>query len=124
MHPIIQEIEKNQLQERPDFRQADTVTVKISTANDGSRRRDQEFTGVVIAKKNAGLNSAFVVRRISHGEGVERTFQLHAPNISVEVIRKGVSRRAKLYYLRERSGKSARIKERISHKDKRQTSKS
>lgn len=122
MHPVIQQIEKNQLQERPEFRQADTVKVKISSASDGTRKRDQEFTGVVIAKKNAGLNSAFVVRRMSHGEGVERTFQLHSPNISIEVIRKGVSKRAKLYYLRELSGKSARIKERISHKEKRSKS--
>lgn len=117
MHPIIKEIEAGQLQERPEFRQADTVKVSIQI-NDGTRKRDQEFTGVVIAKRNRGMNSSFTVRRVSHGEAVERTFQLHAPNIRVELVRKGVSRRAKLYFLRELSGKKARIKERISHKSK------
>lgn len=118
MHPIINEIETAQLKKRPEFRQADTVKVMLQV-NDGTRKRDQEFTGVVIAKKNAGLNSSFIVRRISHGEGVERTFQLHSPNITdLQVIRKGVSRRSKLYYQRDRSGKSARIKERISYKEK------
>ncbi len=121
MHPMIQEIECNQLQDRPEFRQADTVKVSIQIT-DGTRKRDQEFIGVVIAKRNRGLNSSFTVRRVSHGETVERAFQLHAPNIKVSLVRKGVSKRAKLYYLRELSGKKARIRERISHKDKRSKS--
>jgi large subunit ribosomal protein L19 len=82
---------------------------------EGNRERLQAFEGVVIARRNRGLNSAFTVRKISHGEGVERVFQTHSPTIaSIQVKRKGDVRRAKLYYLRERSGKSARIKEKLS----------
>jgi large subunit ribosomal protein L19 len=84
---------------------------------EGTRKRTQAYEGVVIARRNRGLNSSFIVRKISSGEGVERTFQLYSPTIaSIEVKRKGDVRRAKLYYLRERSGKSARIKEKLAHK--------
>ena len=97
----------------PDFSPGDTVLVNVNVV-EGERKRVQAFEGMVIAKRNRGLNSSFIVRKISSGEGVERTFQTHSPLIaSIEVKRKGDVRRAKLYYLRERSGKSARIKERI-----------
>src|SRR3982750_4326445 len=97
----------------PDFAPGDTVIVNVNVV-EGERRRVQAYEGVVIAKRNRGLNSAFTVRKISSGEGVERTFQTYSPLIaSIEVKRKGDVRRAKLYYLRGRSGKSARIKERI-----------
>ena len=96
----------------PDFSPGDTVVVNVNVV-EGERKRVQAFEGMVIAKKNRGLNSSFIVRKISSGEGVERTFQTHSPLIaSIEVKRKGDVRRAKLYYLRERSGKSARIRER------------
>ena len=96
----------------PDFSPGDTVSVNVSVV-EGERKRVQAFEGVVIAKRNRGLNSSFIVRKISSGEGVERTFQTHSPLISsIEVKRKGDVRRAKLYYLRARSGKSARIRER------------
>ena len=95
----------------PDFSPGDTVIVNVNVV-EGERKRVQAFEGMVIAKKNRGLNSAFIVRKISSGEGVERTFQTYSPIIaSIEVKRKGDVRRAKLYYLRERSGKSARIRE-------------
>jgi len=95
----------------PSFAAGDTVIVNVNVV-EGERKRVQAFEGVVIAKKNRGLNSSFTVRKISSGEGVERTFQTHSPLIaSVEVKRKGAVRRAKLYYLRARSGKSARIRE-------------
>ena len=95
----------------PDFAPGDTVVVNVSVV-EGERKRVQAYEGVVIAKRNRGLNSAFTVRKISSGEGVERTFQTHSPLIaSIEVKRKGDVRRAKLYYLRQRSGKSARIRE-------------
>jgi large subunit ribosomal protein L19 len=95
----------------PDFEPGDTVLVNVNVV-EGERKRVQAFEGVVIAKRNRGLNSSFIVRKISSGEGVERTFQTYSPLIaSVEVKRKGDVRRAKLYYLRERSGKSARIRE-------------
>ncbi len=98
----------------PDFSPGDTVVVNV-TVVEGERKRVQAYEGVVIAKKNRGINSSFTVRKISSGEGVERTFQSHSPLIaSVEVKRKGHVRRAKLYYMRERSGKSARIREKIS----------
>jgi large subunit ribosomal protein L19 len=101
----------------PDFAPGDTVIVSVSVV-EGERKRVQAFEGVVIAKRNRGLNSSFVVRKISSGEGVERTFQSYSPLIaSVEVKRKGAVRRAKLYYLRERSGKSARIREKLAHRD-------
>ena len=96
----------------PDFSPGDTVVVNVNVV-EGERKRVQAFEGMVIAKKNRGLNSSFIVRKISSGEGVERTFQTHSPLIaSIEVKRKGDVRRAKLYYLRQRSGKSARIRER------------
>ena len=97
----------------PDFSPGDTVLVNVNVV-EGERKRVQAFEGVVIAKRNRGLNSSFIVRKISSGEGVERTFQAYSPLIaSIEVKRKGEVRRAKLYYLRSRSGKSARIRERV-----------
>jgi large subunit ribosomal protein L19 len=97
----------------PDFAPGDTVIVNVNVV-EGSRKRVQAYEGVVIAKRNRGLNSSFIVRKISSGEGVERTFQLYSPLIaSIEVKRRGDVRRAKLYYLRQRSGKSARIKEKL-----------
>src|ERR671918_14763 len=98
--------------EVPDFSPGDTVVVNVNVV-EGERKRSQAFEGMVIAKRNRGLNSSFIVRKISSGEGVERTFQTYSPLIaSVELKRKGDVRRAKLYYLRSRSGKSARIRER------------
>ena len=100
----------------PDFAPGDTVVVQVKV-KEGNRERLQAYEGVVIAKRNRGLNSAFTVRKISSGEGVERTFQTYSPLVaSVEVKRRGDVRRAKLYYLRERSGKSARIKEKLTRK--------
>ena len=97
----------------PTYCPGDTVIVSVNVV-EGTRKRVQAFEGVVIAKRNRGLNSSFIVRKISNGEGVERTFQLYSPLIaSIEVKRRGDVRRAKLYYLRERSGKSARIKEKL-----------
>ena len=101
----------------PAFRAGDTVIVSVNVV-EGSRKRVQAFEGVVIARRNRGLNSSFTVRKISSGEGVERTFQLYSPMIAgIEVKRHGDVRRAKLYYLRERSGKAARIKERLIRKE-------
>jgi large subunit ribosomal protein L19 len=98
----------------PAFAPGDTVIVNVNVV-EGTRKRVQAYEGVVIAKRNRGLNSSFIVRKISSGEGVERTFQLYSPLIaSIEVKRRGDVRRAKLYYLRERSGKSARIKEKLA----------
>jgi large subunit ribosomal protein L19 len=97
----------------PDFAPGDTVVVSVNVV-EGDRKRAQAYEGVVIAKRNKGLNSSFIVRKISAGEGVERTFQTYSPSIaSIEVKRRGDVRRAKLYYLRDRSGKSARIKEKL-----------
>jgi large subunit ribosomal protein L19 len=97
----------------PDFSSGDTVVVNVKVV-EGERSRIQAYEGVVIAKRNRGLNSAFTVRKISNGEGVERTFQTYSPLISsIEIKRRGDVRRAKLYYLRDRSGKSARIKEKL-----------
>lgn len=97
----------------PDFSVGDTVAVQV-VITEGEKTRLQRFEGVVIAKRNRGLNSSFTVRKISHGFGVERTFQLHSPLIdSIQVNRRGDVRKAKIYYLRERSGRSARIKEKI-----------
>ncbi len=97
----------------PQFAPGDTVIVSVSVV-EGTRKRVQAYEGVVIAKRNRGLNSSFIVRKVSSGEGVERTFQLYSPLIaSIEVKRRGDVRRAKLYYLRDRSGKSARIKEKL-----------
>src|SRR3954463_5054443 len=112
---LIKTIEQEEIQrlkkEVPDFAPGDTVLVNVNVV-EGERKRLQAFEGMVIAKRNKGLNSSFVVRKISSGEGVERTFQTFSPLIaSIEVKRKGDVRRAKLYYLRARSGKSARIRE-------------
>ena len=114
MSNIIAQLEQEQLKsDVPEFSPGDTVTVQVKV-KEGSRERLQAFEGVVIAKRNRGMNSAFTVRKISHGEGVERVFQTHSPSIgSNNVKRKGHVRRAKLYYLRELSGKSARIKEKL-----------
>ena len=102
----------------PVFAPGDTVIVNVKVV-EGERKRAQAYEGVVIAKTNRGINSAFTVRKISSGEGVERTFQTHSPLIaSIEVKRKGAVRRAKLYYMRGRSGKSARIKEKIAAREK------
>ena len=115
MGNIIEQIEQEQMkQDIPDFSPGDTVVVQVKV-KEGERERLQAFEGVVIARRNRGLNSAFTVRKISHGEGVERVFQTHSTAIgSIKVKRKGDVRRAKLYYLRELSGKSARIKEKLS----------
>jgi large subunit ribosomal protein L19 len=114
MSNIIEELEKEQMGRAvPAFAPGDTVIVNVKV-KEGNRERTQAFEGVVIAKRNRGLNSAFTVRKISHGEGVERVFQTYSPAIdSIEVKRRGDVRRAKLYYLRDRQGKSARIKEKI-----------
>ena len=114
MSNIIQELEAEQLKKKvPDFRPGDTVVVQVKVV-EGNRERLQAFEGVVIARRNRGLNSSFTVRKISHGEGVERVFQTHSPNIkSVKVKRRGDVRRAKLYYLRDLQGKAARIKEKL-----------
>ena len=102
-------------QDIPDFGPGDTVRVQVRV-KEGTRERLQAFEGVVIAKRNRGLNSAFTVRKLSYGEGVERVFQTHSPLIAgIEVKRRGDVRRAKLYYLRGRTGKAARIKEKIGH---------
>lgn len=101
----------------PQFAPGDTVIVNVNVV-EGERKRAQAYEGVVVAKKNRGLNSSFIVRKISSGEGVERTFQTYSPLIaSIEVKRKGDVRRAKLYYLRDRSGKSARIREKLVSKN-------
>jgi large subunit ribosomal protein L19 len=111
---VIEELEKEQMgREVPDFSPGDTVVVQVKV-KEGNRERLQAFEGVVIAKRNRGLNSAFTVRKVSHGEGVERVFQTFSPSVAaIEVKRKGDVRRAKLYYLRGRTGKAARIKEKI-----------
>lgn len=119
INTIIQEIETEQLKQNlPVFAPGDLVIVQVEV-KEGTRTRLQAFEGVVIAIRNRGLNSAFTVRKISHGEGVERVFQTHSPSIkNIEVKRRGSVRQAKLYYLRELSGKSARIKEKLTSKDK------
>ena len=111
---IIQQIEEAQLKaDVPEFGPGDTLVVQVRVA-EGNRQRLQAFEGVVIGKRNRGLNSAFTLRKMSHGVGVERTFQTHSPLIdSIAVKRRGDVRQAKLYYLRERSGRSARIKEKL-----------
>ena len=125
---IIATIEKEEIERLgkkiPVFAPGDTVIVNVSVV-EGERKRVQAYEGVVIAKRNRGLNSSFVVRKISSGEGVERTFQTYSPLIAgIEVKRKGDVRRAKLYYLRDRSGKSARIREKLAHvhREKQRTS--
>ncbi|MBK1719117.1 50S ribosomal protein L19 [Thiocystis violacea] len=114
MSNIIQQLDQEQMtREVPDFAPGDTVVVQVKV-KEGVRERLQAFEGVVIAIRSRGLNSAFTVRKISHGEGVERVFQTHSPAIAgIEVKRKGDVRRAKLYYLRGLTGKAARIKEKI-----------
>ena len=119
---LIQTIEQEEIKRLkktvPDFSPGDTVIVHVNVV-EGERKRVQAFEGMVIAKRNRGLNSSFIVRKISSGEGVERTFQTYSPLIaSIEVKRKGEVRRAKLYYLRARSGKSARIREQVGGGDK------
>jgi len=111
---IIQELEAEQMnREVPDFGAGDTVVVQVKVV-EGTRERLQAFEGVVIAKKNRGLNSSFTVRKLSHGEGVERVFQTYSPSVAeIQVKRRGDVRRAKLYYLRGRTGKAARIREKI-----------
>ena len=120
MNKIIQELELAEIARLnktiPIFAPGDTIVVNVKV-KEGTRERIQSYEGVVIAKKNRGLNSSFIVRKISAGEGVERTFQTYSPLVdNIEVKRKGDVRRAKLYYLRDRSGKSARIKEKLSLK--------
>ncbi|TOB68724.1 50S ribosomal protein L19 [Vibrio parahaemolyticus] len=117
MSNIIKALEEEQMKSGlPKFAPGDTVVVQVKV-KEGDRERLQAFEGVVIAIRNRGLHSAFTVRKISNGEGVERTFQTHSPIVdSIEVKRRGAVRHAKLYYLRERSGKSARIKEKLAKK--------
>ena len=117
---LIQQLEQEEISRLgksiPEFAPGDTVIVSVNVV-EGNRKRVQAYEGVVIARRNRGLNSSFIVRKISSGEGVERTFQLYSPLISsIEVKRRGDVRRAKLYYLRDRSGKSARIKEKLPGK--------
>ena len=117
MPDIIEQLESEQMKtDLPDFAPGDTVVVRVRV-REGTRERVQAFEGVVIAIRNRGLNSAFTVRKVSHGEGVERVFQTHSPALAgLEVKRRGAVRRAKLYYLRERSGQAARIKEKLKRK--------
>lgn len=112
---IIKQLEQEQMKsDVPAFGPGDTVVVQVRV-KEGEKERLQAYEGVVIAKRNRGLHSAFTVRKISNGEGVERVFQTHSPAVaSIEVKRRGAVRRAKLYYLRERSGKSARIREKLN----------
>ncbi len=115
MQKLIEAIEAEQIGDKkiPAFKPGDTVIVNVFVT-EGTRTRIQAFEGVVIARRNRGLNSAFTVRKISHGEGVERTFQSYSPQIeSITVARRGDVRRAKIYYLRDLSGKKARIKEKL-----------
>ncbi|MXW72634.1 MAG: 50S ribosomal protein L19 [Gammaproteobacteria bacterium] len=114
MTNLIEQLEAEQIRtDLPDFSPGDTVVVQVRV-REGQRQRLQAFEGVVIAKRNRGLNSSFTVRKISHGEGVERAFQTHSPMIAgVKVKRRGDVRRAKLYYLRQRRGRSARIREKL-----------
>ena len=119
---VIQQIEQEEVARLsankaiPDFAPGDTVVVNVNVV-EGNRKRVQAYEGVVIARRNRGLNSSFLVRKVSSGEGVERTFQLYSPAVaSIEVKRRGDVRRAKLYYLRDRSGKSARIREKLEGK--------
>ncbi len=114
MSDIIKQLEDEQMKkDLPEFKTGDTVVVQVKV-KEGSRERLQAFEGVVIGKRNRGLNSSFIVRKISHGEGVERTFQTHSPLVaSIKVKRRGDVRKAKLYYLRGLRGRAARIKEKV-----------
>ncbi len=119
---IIEQLEKEHMEELgktvPDFAPGDTVKVNVKV-KEGDRERIQAFEGVCIARKGGGLNESFTVRKISFGEGVERVFPIYSPLVdSIEVVRRGKVRRAKLYYLRERRGKSARIKEKVDRRAK------
>jgi large subunit ribosomal protein L19 len=125
MHHIIQQLEKEQINNKkiPKFSAGDTVVVKVKI-KEGERERLQTYEGIVIAKKNRGLNSSFTVRKISHDEGVERVFQTYSPQIdSITLKRSGDVRKAKLYHLRELSGRKARIREKIVQKDASETDK-
>jgi large subunit ribosomal protein L19 len=118
---LIQKLEQEEMQRMkksiPEFNSGDTVVVRVNVV-EGDKKREQAFEGVVIARRNRGLRSSFTVRKISSGEGVERTFQTFSPLIAgIEVKRKGEVRRSKLYYLRQRSGKSARIREKVGERD-------
>lgn len=117
MNKIIQQLDAEQMQRAiPDFAPGDVVVVHVKVV-EGTRERAQAFEGVVIAKSNRGLNSSFTVRKVSHGEGVERVFQCHSPSVQkIDVKRRGDVRRAKLYYLRDLQGKAARIKEKLESK--------
>ena len=114
---LLEEFEKKQIESLtqnkkiPAFSAGDTLKVWVRIADEGGKERTQAYEGVCIARKNSGLNSSFTVRKLSYGEGVERVFPLYSPNITIELLRRGVVRRAKLYYLRGRTGKSARIAE-------------
>ena len=114
---LIQKLHQEEIQRLarkiPEFAPGDTVIVKVSVV-EGDKKREQAYEGVVIAKRNRGLNSNFIVRKMSSGEGVERTFQTYSPGITIEVKRKGDVRRAKLYYLRGLTGKKARIREKLA----------
>ncbi|HEY7673186.1 MAG TPA: 50S ribosomal protein L19 [Gammaproteobacteria bacterium] len=114
MSRVIDELEQREMKKGvPDFAPGDTVVVQVRVT-EGERERLQAYEGIVIAKRNRGVNSSFTVRKVSHGEGVERVFQTHSPAVAeIQVKRRGDVRRAKLYYLRDRSGKSARIKEKL-----------
>ncbi|MGD8323991.1 MAG: 50S ribosomal protein L19 [Gammaproteobacteria bacterium] len=114
MANVIDELEREQLRDDvPEFAPGDTLVVQVRV-KEGDRERLQAYEGIVIAKRNRGVNSSFTVRKVSHGEGVERVFQTHSPAVAeIKVKRRGDVRRAKLYYLRDRSGKSARIKEKV-----------
>lgn len=118
---LLQTLEKEQVEKLshdktiPDFREGDTVRVLVKVI-EGERQRVQPYEGVVIGRKNQSLNSSIRVRKMSYGEGVERVFPLYSPNIQIELVRRGVVRRAKLYYLRERTGKRARIAEKMVRK--------
>src|ERR1700752_1609860 len=114
MSNIIETLEREAItKEIPDFSPGDTVVVEVKV-KEGDRERVQAYEGVVIARRNRGLNSSFTVRKVSHGEGVERVFQTHSPSIAeIKVKRRGDVRRAKLYFLRDLSGKAARIKEKV-----------
>ena len=111
---IVQQIEKERMTRKvPDFKPGDTVAVQVKVV-EGDRERIQAYEGVVIARSNRGLNSSFTVRKMSHGEGVERVFQTYSPSLgAITVKRRGNVRRAKLYYLRDRAGKAARIEEKV-----------
>ncbi len=121
---LIQKLEQEEIarlnRKIPDFQPGDTVIVKV-TVVEGDKKREQAYEGVVIAKRNRGLNSSFIVRKISSGEGVERTFQTYSPGLaSIEIKRRGDVRRAKLYYLRGRTGKAARIREKLASSEQRE----